>query len=478
MAASFNISATFFALDGTKVSQRNARASGGIIPKSASAQSTAKDQASLALQDDEGSETLSVYGTCASRFSGLSSPTSLDDIHPLLTPLHSPPAFESHAVQTIPYCMDDTETMSHKISAIHSNPCPSCDPLKSYLLEQSIRMEDERSCARNQHSRYQAFTRDLMESLRSFDSVRDQIRLERDSMEARLNEVIREKAVLLEAYKDYKQATLDLQSEVAALKMDRARLERERAALRARLDSADQAASEAENLEHAIQKSNRLARLNTARLRAEMSALRDQLSQTQAELSVSRSKCKILELDSLERAQEKREREEKAREERKRRREEEEREKRCTKALVAEEQRCRRRDRDQFGVGDGPWTDEKALKRSGTLLKEFQNVTYTIDGRPPTIRSIPWPVLVDPREFQLKQLLTGDLVGQFLRVLKSSLNEEHFRSHVMKLKVVFHPDKWQSRSLLKTVLDDSLKKELETAGNAVSQAVNAFSADQ
>ncbi len=313
-----------------------------------------------------------------------------------------------------------------------------------------------------------------MESLRSFDSERDQLRLERDKMEARLNEGLLEKAVLLEAHKAYQQATLDLQSEVAALKMDRARLERERAALQSRLDGADQAVSEVENLEHAIQKSNRLARRNTARLHDELCALRGQLSQTKAELDVSRSRCKVLELDSSERAQEKREREEKAQ----RRRDEEERAKRCKKALEAEEQRCRRRDRDQFGVGDGPWTDEKALKRCGTLLKEFQNVTYTIDGQPLTIRSIPWPVLVDPREFQVKHLLRGDLVGQFLRVLKRSLNEEQFKSHVTKLKYVFHPDKWQSRSLLKTVLDDNLKRELERAGNAVSQAVNSFSGEQ
>jgi hypothetical protein len=60
----------------------------------------------------------------------------------------------------------------------------------------------------------------------------------------------------------------------------------------------------------------------------------------------------------------------------------------------------------------------------------------------------------------------------FARVkVQLAANVAEYKSLVEKVHRMFHPDKWRSRGLLATVMDDDLKTSLETTGNVVAQAM-------
>ncbi|KAJ7348090.1 hypothetical protein DFH08DRAFT_960443 [Mycena albidolilacea] len=66
----------------------------------------------------------------------------------------------------------------------------------------------------------------------------------------------------------------------------------------------------------------------------------------------------------------------------------------------------------------------------------------------------------------------GAVEAFFLRAKgQFGVNVAGYNTLVEKVHRLFHPDKWKSRRLLVTVMDEELRKSLEEAGNVVAQAM-------
>ncbi|KAJ7263047.1 hypothetical protein C8J57DRAFT_446031 [Mycena rebaudengoi] len=164
-------------------------------------------------------------------------------------------------------------------------------------------------------------------------------------------------------------------------------------------------------------------------------------------------------------AREKAETERKEREEREKR----ERAKRWMAATKKEEKRCQLRDIERWGTGE--WTEARALERLRALMGEFEKIKFS-EEQPLTFEVVPWPMLVDPFDMDVEQIDWNAVEAFFARAKGQLLaNPADYKTLVERAHRMFHPDKWKARGLLSTVIDDALRKSLETAGNVVAQAM-------
>lgn len=141
------------------------------------------------------------------------------------------------------------------------------------------------------------------------------------------------------------------------------------------------------------------------------------------------------------------------------------------RAAATEKEKVRCRDRDVEKWGTGPWTHARALQRFRSLSEEFLKISFS-ESKPLTEGAIPWPVLDDPFDFQLEHLDWQRVEAFFkeaARMLGGTSGE--YKTLVEKSHRLFHPDRWRSRNLMVTVLDEDLRKSLEKSGNTVSQAI-------
>lgn len=163
-----------------------------------------------------------------------------------------------------------------------------------------------------------------------------------------------------------------------------------------------------------------------------------------------------------------RQREEKAKAEEARRREEER--VRYAEAVRQEQERWRQRDARFFSASAPASWDTYAdwLSEAG---EDFERKTFTL-SEPLTIESIPWPVVRRQGRMALPDV-TWDAVEHFFRYLQA-YKGPIVMSLLKATQLRFHPDRWKSRRLLVTVLDEELKRELDKAGNIVSQASTAL----
>ncbi len=99
---------------------------------------------------------------------------------------------------------------------------------------------------------------------------------------------------------------------------------------------------------------------------------------------------------------------------------------------------------------------------------EFDNTTFS-RTKPLTFESVPWPVLLSPYEVKLEEI-DWKAVEEFFEKLELMVHRGEYKTLVEQAHRRFHPDKWKSRGLLNTVLDDTLRRQLESAGNIVAQA--------
>ncbi|KAJ6461095.1 hypothetical protein C8R45DRAFT_1029166 [Mycena sanguinolenta] len=152
-----------------------------------------------------------------------------------------------------------------------------------------------------------------------------------------------------------------------------------------------------------------------------------------------------------------------------REKEQRERERRWKAATEAEEVRCQQRDQERWG--SGAWTHARALERLKLQIEEFDKIKFS-ETQPLTFHVVPWPVLTDPLDLDIEQINWTAVEGFFLRA-KTQLvaNVAEYKGLVEKVHRLFHPDKWKSRGLLVTVMDENLRKSLEMAGNVVEQAM-------
>ncbi|GJE92591.1 hypothetical protein PsYK624_087460 [Phanerochaete sordida] len=143
-------------------------------------------------------------------------------------------------------------------------------------------------------------------------------------------------------------------------------------------------------------------------------------------------------------------------------------------AAAKERIRCQKRDAVQWNIRPDPfskrlWTPQWSIRRFQTLCAEFDEIKFG-DAQPLTFQSIPWPMLHYPPDLTF-DLVNWSAVEQFFLAAKGNMSNGEYKNMVEKAHRRFHPDKWRSRGLLNTVLDEELRKRLEDAGNVVAQAI-------
>ncbi|KAJ7096313.1 hypothetical protein C8R44DRAFT_644127 [Mycena epipterygia] len=117
----------------------------------------------------------------------------------------------------------------------------------------------------------------------------------------------------------------------------------------------------------------------------------------------------------------------------------------------------------------GPWTTQRALERYKTLSDIFDCAKFSQDD-PLTFDAVPWPVLHSPVSFSVEDV-DWAAVEAFFAAVKPHMRSQDFVSFVEKSHRRFHPDRWRSRGLLKSVADDADRGCLEVAANTVAQAL-------
>lgn len=179
-----------------------------------------------------------------------------------------------------------------------------------------------------------------------------------------------------------------------------------------------------------------------------------------------------------QRAREEREREEAERLVREQReREERERQEAETRhrlhqqAIVTERARCYKRDMQHYAQWNIMfWDTQRAYQRFIAVSEEFDTLKYH-ETQPLLFESIPWPVLDHPRRMTLDGI-EGQAVSQFFSAIKSLMSAEAYTDVMKRARMRFHPDRWRSRGILNSVLDEGVRGRLEAAGNEVSKQIN------
>ncbi|KAJ7072322.1 hypothetical protein C8F01DRAFT_973331 [Mycena amicta] len=107
----------------------------------------------------------------------------------------------------------------------------------------------------------------------------------------------------------------------------------------------------------------------------------------------------------------------------------------------------------------GPWTSQRALERYNTTSEAFDNTKFSVDN-PLDFDAIPWPVLHPPFSFSVEDIGWA-AVEAFFTEVKVHLRPQEFVTLVQKSHRRFHPDRWRSRNLLKTVSAEAERECLE-----------------
>ncbi|KAJ6625635.1 hypothetical protein B0H10DRAFT_1782845 [Mycena sp. CBHHK59/15] len=107
----------------------------------------------------------------------------------------------------------------------------------------------------------------------------------------------------------------------------------------------------------------------------------------------------------------------------------------------------------------GPWTTQRALERYKTLSDIF-DLTKFSPNDPLTFDAVPWPILHSPVSFSVEDV-DWAAVESFFAAVKSHMRSQDYVSFVEKSHRRFHPDRWRSRGLLKSVADEADRGCLE-----------------
>lgn len=132
-------------------------------------------------------------------------------------------------------------------------------------------------------------------------------------------------------------------------------------------------------------------------------------------------------------------------------------------AYMREQQERARRERDkrqrQQRWSYGPWTVQRALERYKSLSETFDSAKYTVD-EPLSFDMVPWPVLNSPVTMSVEDV-DWAAVEKFFDAVKPHMRLQDFKTFVEKSHRRFHPDRWRSRGVLKSVVDEAEKGCLE-----------------
>ncbi|KAJ7188255.1 hypothetical protein C8R46DRAFT_879254 [Mycena filopes] len=132
----------------------------------------------------------------------------------------------------------------------------------------------------------------------------------------------------------------------------------------------------------------------------------------------------------------------------------------------SEERARRERERRQRNErwAYGPWTTQRALERYKTLSDIFDSTKFSADD-PLTFDSVPWPQ--SALSFSVEDIDWASVEG-FFNAVKPHMGDKEFRSFVEKSHRRFHPDRWRSRGLLKSVEDENERGCLEVGAVVAS----------
>lgn len=117
----------------------------------------------------------------------------------------------------------------------------------------------------------------------------------------------------------------------------------------------------------------------------------------------------------------------------------------------------------------GPWSSQRALDRYRTLCEVFDTKKYTTDD-PLSFDLVPWPNLRAPSALAVEDI-DWAAVEEFFRAMRRHVRGQDYKEFVVQSHRRFHPDRWRSRGLLKTIVDDEERECMEVALNTVAQAL-------
>ncbi|KAF9012323.1 hypothetical protein BDQ17DRAFT_1537204 [Cyathus striatus] len=126
-------------------------------------------------------------------------------------------------------------------------------------------------------------------------------------------------------------------------------------------------------------------------------------------------------------------------------------------ALMREQEAHARREKErhqrQKRWALGPWTTQRALEKYKVLCETFDNTKFS-ETEPLTIDTIPWPTLHSPTTFSVEDV-DWTAVENFFEAVRSHMRPQDYKDFVQSSHRRFHPDRWRSRSLLKSILDEA-----------------------
>lgn len=125
--------------------------------------------------------------------------------------------------------------------------------------------------------------------------------------------------------------------------------------------------------------------------------------------------------------------------------------------------------RERESRWEGPWSSLRALDRYRSLCEVFDTKKYTVDD-PLSFDLVPWPNLRAPSALSVKDI-DWTAVETFFKAMQSHFRAQDYKEFVVQSHRRFHPDRWRSRGLLKTVVDDEERGCMEVALNTVAQAL-------
>lgn len=137
-------------------------------------------------------------------------------------------------------------------------------------------------------------------------------------------------------------------------------------------------------------------------------------------------------------------------------------------ALKDERQEKARRQRtSRQPWGPGPWTPQRAIEQYKEVSDIFDTKKFS-ESDPLTMDAIPWPTLLAPNAFTLADI-NWVTVENFCDCFHASVRPQDYASFIEKSVRRFHPDRWKSRSLLRTVTDVVERKCLEDGTSICSK---------
>ncbi|KAJ4483421.1 hypothetical protein J3R30DRAFT_3284694 [Lentinula aciculospora] len=124
---------------------------------------------------------------------------------------------------------------------------------------------------------------------------------------------------------------------------------------------------------------------------------------------------------------------------------------------AAKRQRERRHREQRWAYG--PWTSIRALERYKVLSEAFDATKFNVYD-PLTFHVIPWPLLIPPAKMSVEDV-DWNAVENFFDAVRPHMRSQDFKAFVEKSQRRFHPDRWRSRGLLRTVVDEAERGCLE-----------------